>query len=55
MFAKVRVGDAVVVPGNLLEVACPHCRKVERARGRDVDLVLHRYNLIGEHTETEIL
>ena len=55
MFAKV-TGDAVTVaPGNLIEVACPHCRRRLRAAGQDVDLVLHRYNLLAEHVETEIL
>lgn len=53
MFAKVSLGDDVtIMPGNVIEVACPHCKAEERKAGRECDLVLHRYNLVGEHIET---
>ena len=56
MFAKIRWGDdAVVLPGNVIEVACPYCRRMERDKGRSVGLVLHSYNMLGEYLSTEYM
>lgn len=40
---------------NLIEFACADCRRTLRNRGRTVSLVLHRYNFIGAHVETETI
>jgi hypothetical protein len=47
-----RSGEARIAEGNLLEVSCTECRRVERAAGRQVMLVLHRFGMDGEHVET---
>lgn len=39
---------------NLIEFACYDCRRLRRKQGEDVKLVLHRYNVLGEHVETII-
>jgi hypothetical protein len=47
-----RTGAATIGEGNLIEVACVECRRVERQGGREVLLVLHRFGMDGEHVET---
>ena len=42
----------VVVVGNLMEFACSDCKRTRRKVGLDVELVLHRFNLLGELVET---
>ena len=55
LFARLLVGDAEIVEGNLIEIACDDCKKAQRTlSGPDVALVLHRYNVLGKHVETEI-
>lgn len=50
-----RVGTPKVLDGaNIIEVACRDCRNDLRKRGETVSLVLHRYNVLGEHVQTEI-
>lgn len=39
-----------IVPGNLFEFSCRDCAKAERAVR-----VLHRFNVLGELVETEVL
>jgi hypothetical protein len=49
-----RVRGAQIVAGNLIEIACDDCRKTARRNGQvDVSLVLHRFNVLGEHIESE--
>ena len=43
-----------IVEGNLLEVACDDCKKRMRREGKQVKIVLHRYDVTGELIETEI-
>jgi hypothetical protein len=54
LLLKISVSDdpPVVVPGNLMEIACPACRRVLQREGRSVSRVLHRYNFLGELVET---
>lgn len=54
LFAKLRLEGAQphVVPGNLVEMACQDCRRRLRSEGRDVSLVLHRFNIVGDLIET---
>lgn len=41
---------------NLLELNCQDCRRKLRLEGqKDIKFVLHRFNIIGELVETEIL
>lgn len=44
-----------VVEGNLLELACDVCKKIQRQRQPDVIRVLHRFNILGEWIETEVV
>ncbi len=37
---------------NLLELACADCRRIMRKEGTEVNLVLHRFNILGELIET---
>lgn len=54
MFARMRAG--VTVEGNLVEVACPECAKKMRQMGEpDVVRVLHRYDILGECIESEVI
>jgi hypothetical protein len=47
---------AKIVEGNLVEVACDHCKSVRRKAGEaDVLRVLHRFNVLGASVETEIV
>jgi hypothetical protein len=58
MFAKLlREADQppIVAPGNLLEFACRDCTKQEREEDRDVTRVLHRFNIVGELVESEVV
>lgn len=48
-------GKPSIVEGNLIELACKDCRRLLRLEGQEVALVLHRYNLAGEHVETEVV
>jgi hypothetical protein len=47
----------VVQPDNLLELACPKCRKRwNRTRPEErVVRVLHRFDFAGEHIEDEVV
>jgi hypothetical protein len=52
MFARLDV-DTRIVPGpNLIEVACRDCRNDRHPRPTRV---LHRYNLLGDWIETEVV
>lgn len=53
MFARMRGG--LVVEGNLVEVACSECARKYRKNGEPVARVLHRFNLLGQCIETEIV
>lgn len=57
LFMKlVATGEQIhVTSDNLMEFSCADCRKSLRTRGQQVALVLHRYNLLGEHVEDEIV
>lgn len=54
LFAKLRLQGAqpIVTSDNLVELACQDCRRRLRSEGRDVALVLHRFNIIGDLIET---
>ena len=43
-----------VVPGNLMELHCRDCTKIERLSDPSVIRVLHRFDLAGELVETVI-
>lgn len=51
-----RIGNPVVTAdgANLIEVACKDCRTDRRRAGQKVDLVVHRYNVLGQLVETEV-
>jgi hypothetical protein len=57
LFAKLMAegGKPKIVDGNLIEFSCPDCKRDLRRDGQVVDRVLHRYNLAGEHIETEVI
>jgi len=38
---------------GLVELSCPSCVRTSRTNGDPVLRVLHRFNLLGEHMETE--
>lgn len=44
-----------IVEGNLVEIACDHCKRTRRDRGERVATVLHRYSVLGEHIEDEVI
>lgn len=45
-----------IVEGNLLELACRDCRNfTANAEGRKPQFVLHRFNVLGELVESEIV
>jgi len=42
--------------GNLMEIACPDCRKhIGWAEGRSVRQVFHCYNILGKFIETRVV
>lgn len=47
-----RVGEAQITDGNLIEVACRPCRDDQRRAGQDVLVVLHRFAMDGQVVET---
>lgn len=55
LLAKIRQPQSGVeiVDGNLIEIACDHCKRVHRQRDPQVLRVLHRWNVLGELIETE--
>lgn len=58
LFAKLlREGEGplTVVPGNLVEFACRDCTKREREIEPGVMRVLHRFNILGELVESEVI
>lgn len=58
LLAKLRVSgeQPEVTSGNLLEMACQDCRRRLRSEGHsDIKLILHRFDILGELVETEIL
>ena len=44
-----------IVDGNLIEIACNWCKKSARRNDSAVRLVVHRYNVVGELVETEVV
>lgn len=54
LFAKLRLQGAqpVVTSDNLVELACQDCRRRMRSEGKDVALVLHRFDIVGQLIET---
>ena len=57
LFGRLRLGEEGVriVEGNLVEFACRSCRREVCRAGGSVALVLHRFNLLGELVETEVV
>jgi hypothetical protein len=58
LLAKVKLtGDRPIVNSdNLLEMACQDCRRRLRSEGQlNIRLVLHRFDIIGQLIETEIV
>lgn len=54
MFARMKAG--AVCEGNLVEVACPECaRRIRKAGDESVRSVLHRFDILGECIESEVL
>lgn len=54
LFGRV-LTEGTIVEGNLIEVACTDCRKARRAMGDDCSLVLHRFNVLGDCVESEVV
>jgi len=52
---RLRDGGVRIVEGNLVEFACRSCRREVCRAGGSVALVLHRFNLLGELVETEVV
>lgn len=55
LFAKLRLAgvSTPVTVDNLIEMACQDCRRrIRNEEGRDVQYVLHRFNIAGELVET---
>jgi hypothetical protein len=57
LFAKLRLAGVqpAVTSDNLVELACQDCRRRMRSEGRDVQLVLHRYDIVGALIETVVV
>jgi hypothetical protein len=56
LFTKLRLREAVIIDGNLIEFGCHDCRKrLNREGGAWVEYVLHRYNMVGELVETVVV
>jgi hypothetical protein len=57
LLAKLVLGGSPVPAelGNLIELACPHCRALLRRSGRSARLVLHRYDFAGDLVETVVV
>lgn len=54
MFLK--IGQAHITDGNLIEVACRDCRDTLRQEGNvNVRQVLHRFDVLGTLIESEIV
>lgn len=54
LFGKI-LRDGTITHGNLIEVACPACRRSVKAQGITVVRVLHRFNVLGVCVETEFV
>ena len=55
MFCEVESeSDIHIAPGNLIAVACRHCRTEARKTDPLVSRVIHRFNVLGELIETEV-
>lgn len=52
---RLRDGSVRIVADNLVEFACRSCRRARDGNGPPVTRVLHRFNLLGELVETEIV
>lgn len=58
LFAKLlqRGEQPQVNPDNLLELSCQDCRRRLRSDGEDdVTFVMHRFNILGQLVETEVV
>jgi hypothetical protein len=57
LFAKLRLAgiQPSVTTDNLIELACQDCRRRFKTEGRDVQLVLHRFNIVGDLIETIVV
>lgn len=60
LFAKTRDVDGAIyevlgVEDNLIEIACRDCRNGHRVNGEDVMMVVHRFTLLGDCVETEVI
>lgn len=52
-----RIGKPVLVNeggANMIEIACKDCRTQLRREGTPVQLVVHRYNVVGDWVETVV-
>jgi len=50
-----KVNNPVIVEGNLIEIACDHCKKSARRGDPTVRQVLHRFDVTGELIESEVV
>lgn len=48
-------GKPKYVDGNLMEFACSDCRRELQRAGEEVEQVFHRFNILGELIETEVV
>ncbi|MFA7264854.1 MAG: hypothetical protein WC054_00840 [Candidatus Nanopelagicales bacterium] len=57
LFAKLRLAGqtAPVTTDNLIELACQDCRRRMRSEGKDVALVLHRFDISGDLIESVVV
>lgn len=44
-----------IVEGNLVEIACDHCKADLRRGGDSCKRVLHRFDVLGDLIETEVI
>lgn len=57
LLGKIKDPDAgvTIVDGNLIEIACDWCKQSHRMKGERVKVVVHRYNVLGELVDTEVV
>lgn len=47
--------EAVIATGNVIEVVCIGCRTFLRRQGQPVFVVRHRFSLLGELIDTDVI
>lgn len=55
LYKMLLTGDPLHVVDNLIEFACPDCKRSQRISDPTVSLVLHRFDLSGALIESEVV